>query len=447
MAGADQVADSEIGKRSLIRWPDEILGPPPGLKGINVLCWAQFIGLILIFSYLFGMQIRNQSGLFHHWRCDFINFYGIGEIVNEYPAARLYDYTLQTKMFDEINPAPAGTYGPSPYPPFVALFFSLFARFPFNSAYVLWAVVSLTLYISGIAATLRAVFPGEGAKNSLIFCLALEFSPFIVFTFANGQLSAIAIASVGFALLQEKNGKPFRSGLALSLLTYKPTLLLLLIPMLLITRRFKTLFGFITGAAGLMAIATIFDGIQIWPVYAGFLGMFGKVAGLNGHSALNLSIYVDWSSFSHLVPGGRSRIGLAILFCSTAATATWLAFLLWRSARSARPVQYLAWAATLTWTLLLNVYVPIYDSTLVVIAIILTLAALMDLKRTVATGWIVFLSVLIFAVSWVTVAIAVSHQIQLLTVVVAVLGWCQLGFLRRETLKSSSKRPIDLCAE
>ena len=431
MGGAKQTADLEQRGRTLFRWPDKFLGPPPGLKEINAACWGQFILVLLIFFFLVGAQIKNQWGIFRDWHCAFIYFYGIGHIANDYPAVRIYDYSLQQKVFNEINPAPEGFYGPSPYPPFVALFFSLFAHFPFNLAYVLWAVISLTLYISGIAASLKGAFPGERLKISLIFCFALEFCPFLVYTFANGQLAAIAVASVGVAIYQENCSKPIRSGLALSILAYKPSLLLLLIPMLVVTRRFKTLIGFVTGAAILSLVATAFTGVQIWPAYVRFLSVFGKVAGLEGHPGLKLARYIDLSTFSFLVPGGRSGIGLAILIFVTVTVAAVLSVLLWKSATAGKPAQFLAWAATLTWTLLLNVYVPIYDSILVVIAIVLTFRALKELEWGAATGWVALLSVSIFAASWVAIGIALSHRIQLLSILIGVLGLGQLFLLHR----------------
>jgi len=137
MDNADLNVGLEHHKASRLRWPNQFLGPPPGMKEINAACWFQFIALLLVFFVLFGAQIKNQSGLFRDWRCDFITIYGIGHIANEYSTTHLYNYDLQKKVFNEIHPAPEGTYGPSPYPPFVALFFSLFARFPFNQAYVL----------------------------------------------------------------------------------------------------------------------------------------------------------------------------------------------------------------------------------------------------------------------------------------------------------------------
>ena len=64
--------------------------------------------------------------------------------------------------------------------------------------------------------------------------------------------------------------------------------------------------------------------------------------------------------------------------------------LLYKSAVGEGSEQYLAWAVTLTWTLLLNVYVPTYDSVLVTIAVILTLGALRDMAWSTASGWIIF---------------------------------------------------------
>lgn len=447
MDGVNQTPRSEQHRRALIRWPEKILGPPPGLKEIHLACWAQFIALLLIFLVLVGAQIKNQSGIFHDWHSAFIYFYGIGHIANDYPAVRIYDYSLQQKVFNEINPAVEGFYGPSPYPPFVALFFSLFAHFPFNVAYVLWAVISLTLYFTGIAASLKGAFPGERLKISLVFCFALEFCPFLVYTFANGQLAAIAVASVGVAIYQESCSKPIRSGLALSILAYKPSLLLLLIPMLVVTRRFKTLFGFMTGAAILSLAATAITGVQIWPAYVRFLRLFGKVAGLEGHPGLNLARYIDLSSFSFLVPGGRSWFGLATLISVTVTVAAVLAVLLWRSAKAGRSAQHLAWAATLTWTLLLNVYVPIYDSVLVVVAIILTLRAIQEHEWTGVMGWAIFLSLLIFAVSWGAIGFATSHRIQPLSILIGILGVGQLFLLYRATREGLVKMEPALLAD
>jgi hypothetical protein len=278
-----------------------------------------------------------------------------------------------------------------------------------------------------------AVFPDERLKISLIVCLALAFYPFIFGTLLNGQLATIAICAAGLAIYQEKLGHLFRSGLALALLSYKPTLLLLLIPMLLLTRRFKTLLGFTAGTGVLILAGTAFAGVNIWPAYVHMLRYFGQVAGVSGASHLQLWKYLDLCSSFSAIAGGRSVAGTALLMSAIGASAAALAALLWNSPSRGRPAQWLTWAATLTWTLLLNVYVPIYDSVLVIIAVVLTLGALRDLGRSIAAEWITFLAIVLLALSWETESFAKVHGVQLLTVILVVLGSVQLLLLQQAT--------------
>ena len=114
-----------------------------------------------------------------------------------------------------------------------------------------------------------------------------------------------------------------------------------------------------------------------------------------------------------------------------AIVAVWLAALLWRSSAGSKPVQSLAWATVLTWTLVLNIYVPIYDSVLLTIALIVMLGALRELEWKGSEGWFFSLALLIIAVSWVTEPIAQSKGIQLLTVLLFAIGLWQAAQLHQ----------------
>jgi hypothetical protein len=94
-------------------------------------------------------------------------------------------------------------------------------------------------------------------------------------------------------------------------------------------------------------------------------------------------------------------------------------------------VQNLAWATVLTWTLVLNIYVPIYDSVLLTIALIVMLGALRELEWKGSEGWFFSLALLIIAVSWVTEPIAQSKGIQLLTVLLLAIGLWQAAQLHQ----------------
>jgi Glycosyltransferase family 87 len=427
-------------------WPRHLLGPRPGLKEINLVCWSLFVAFLLVpLCIVHAIQLKHGVGSVRQLNSDFVYLYGVGQIAREYPAASIYDSALQHQVFLSIQPPRNGTYGPSPYPPFVAMFFAPFTYVSFETAYYLWLGISLALYLFGIRAAAESVFPAEWLKTSLIICFALAFYPFIFGTLLNGQLATIAVCAVGVAIYQERLGNLFRSGLALALLSYKPTLLLLVVPMLLLTRRFRTLLGFTTGAGTLILGATAFAGTRIWPVYMRMLRDFGRVTGVRGTSHLQLWKYLDLNSAFAAIPDGGSVLGMTLLIFSIGAISAILAVLLWKSVLCGRPVQWLAWAATLTWTLLLNVYVPIYDSVLVTIAIVLTLGALRELGWSIAAEWITFLAIILFAVSWETESLAEIHGLQLLTIMLAAVGSAQLLLLHRamrQTLPQPVASPI-----
>lgn len=437
------VFGTAVRKSGLIAWPTLVLGPRPGLKEINLVCWGLFFGCVVIpVSFVFWLHLRaGQIG-------DFVYFYGIGRIANEYPPAKLYDYAVQVRVFNAISPLHTGDiWGPSPYPPLVARFFSLFARIPFKLACIVWAGISLAFYLTGIAVTVRKAFPEERLKRSLIFCFALAFPPFLLDTLVNGQLSTVAVCCIGLAILEERHSKPFLSGLVLSILTYKPTLLLLLLPMLLLTRKFRTLFGFMTGAVAVFLASTALDGIGIWPAYLNFLRFFSGILEIKERGPFRHWQFLDLRTLSLAIPGGRSSIAVAISICLMIAVLLWFSLLCIKSTTNQEPAQSLIWAAVLTWTLLLNVYVPIYDAPLVVIAMILTLGALRALGWTDATGWMIFFAILIFAVSWNTESVAQRYGVQPLTVLLLILGLGQLLLLDQAVRREPSQTGTEILAD
>ncbi|HEX6773709.1 MAG TPA: glycosyltransferase family 87 protein [Acidobacteriaceae bacterium] len=408
-----------------------MLGPPPGLTELNVACWTLFISFLLVpLGVVQWAHSRHEAHPIRQLNSDFVYVYGVGWIARTYSPALIYDLELQQQVFHSIEPPRDGIYGPSPYPPFVALFFAPLTYLSFESAYLVWLGISLGLYVTGIGAAAIAVFPRDRSSRSLTYCFALAFYPFLFGTLLNGQLASIAAGAVGVAMYQENRGRWFWSGLALSLLCYKPTLLVLLVPMLLLTRRFKTALGFVAGAGILVVGTTLVAGTHIWALYADMLRHFGSVTGAGGSSRLQLWKYLDLTSCFAAISGNKSANAMSILGAVMIVIEIALAALLWRSADAGRAAQWLAWAATFTSTLLLNVYVPIYDSVLVVIAIILTIGALREMAWERARSWVALTAVLILVFSWKTETIAHEHGIQLLTVLLLALGalqWILLG--------------------
>ena len=417
--------------------PEQDLASTASLRQLSTICWALLlVGFVVPLTVVVLISHRPPDG-------DFAGFYALGRILNTHPMADLYNYELQKQVCSQVH-ARAGGYGLLPYPPFVGIFFQPFALLPYAAAYVLWLLITLGLYAAGLKLLLDRFLPLDPVRRSLVFCFAFAYCPFPIDTAASGQLSAVAFFVLSAALCQDDAGHLFRSGLLMSLCLYKPTLLVLLLPMLLVTRRFRSLLGFATGAVALVGLPTAIGGFGIWTIFLRTLLTFGKIAGgTQAGGTLILVKYVDLTSFSSFVHGGRSRPGLALLLLCASATAVFLLRFWWTAPRRGKPFNALLWATTITWTLLLNVYVPMYDSILIVLALLVTAAALQQIpgrpmQRAFAALWI-----LILAGSWFSGWLDGRTSVQLLTLLFAALGVLEFVALGRISLaQPGSAHPV-----
>ena len=122
---------------------------------------------------------------------DFVEFYGIGKILNNFDAARMYDLKLavglQHSTLPSMDESQMLVFGHAPY---IALLFKPFAMLPYLWAYLAWLVFSASLYLTGLILLFRATgVPAE--QRTTGFLLALSFMPFIFETWIGGQLSVV----------------------------------------------------------------------------------------------------------------------------------------------------------------------------------------------------------------------------------------------------------------
>jgi hypothetical protein len=399
---------------------------------LSLICWGLFFALLVLPA---GVAVEHRIARGQLARTfaevDFVYFYGFGRIFDKYPAAEVYDYNLQERILTEVHPLDGRRYGPVAYAPFLGVFFRPFSRIPFFEAYLLWLAITFSFYMAGIALLTARFLPLDPLPRSLVFCFALCFYPFIGWTLLNGDISIIGFFAVALAFREEDLERPFRSGLALSICCYKPTLLVLLLPMLVVTRRFRTLLGFAAGGSLLALFATVVEGVHVWPGYFRALLNFGKGAGgLDSHPFKEPWKYVDFDSFASLFPGGGTALGRIVLV----SCALWAAFSLirfWRRSTGARkPASTLVWATTVTWTLVLNVYVPIYDSMLFIIGAIATAGVLKAVSER-HYRWFTVLWILTLGSSWITVTVAEASRVQIITFMFTALGALQLAAARQ----------------
>lgn len=424
-------------------WPRGIGLPTPSLKDANYFAWLLFLALLAAPALVVLIYFTSQGKL-----GDFAYFYGDGMLANQQRSVNLYNWQAQQQVFQQLvhhqQPGANSMPGPSPYPPFVALFFGLFARLPAKVAILLWVSLSLALYVAGVRAVLRLSFANNARLRSFLLCCALAFPPFFIDALANGQLSAIAVFALGMAIAFERHMRPYRSGLFLSILVYKPTLLLVLLPMLLLTRRFKALAGFATGSSALVLVSTIFQGLAIWPAYWKFLQFFRHLTKVNSPPIFFHWQFIDFSAFCAGVWGTHPGVAAAIRAAAMLPLACILAVLFLRAPKADSQAQNLVWAATLCWTLLLNVYVPFYDGSLFSLAFILTAATATVPRKIGELRVIVWAGLAVFTTAFFSKDIAEAHGVQIITLAIAAFGLAQLVILAGLTFPRATAPSVTL---
>jgi hypothetical protein len=120
-------------------------------------------------------------------------------------------------------------------------------------------------------------------------------------------------------------------------------------------------------------------------------------------------------------------VALGVLALGAAGVVPCLAKL-WRDARKGDDVGVsLAWASTLTWTTVLNLYVAAYDTPIILLGIVLVADALYRATRQVVPLVLRILFVLLYVVPWIPpVPIGDSKIVQLYTLVLVALGVYQV---------------------
>jgi hypothetical protein len=362
---------------------------------------------------------------------DFVEFYAAGRILNDHQEGRLYDLELQDKIYGEIVPGATSRTLPFVHAPLVAALFRPLARLPFSFALSLFLIITPLLFLGAVALLNARFGPSARDQQALVLVASLSFFPFVGYTWLGAQISVIGFLAIAVAVCEEDRGRLFVSGLALSLCLYKPSLLLLILPMLVFSGRYREAIGFVAGGCFLTAASVLVVGGGPTLAFADTMrGMAIRSTSVPG--LFNLYRCVDLNAFFRLLPYGRSVAGYAA-FGAIAVVAGYALVTAWVKCRTCdRAERLLVWAATLTWTLVLNIYTPFYDTILVVAAAILAYAAV---RARDGRGWHRLGPALlcVYVAPWLAESAARAFRIQIYTVVLGVFGMLLLSEARKTT--------------
>ena len=333
-------------------------------------CWLAIFAAVLaafFISYFLGSVnkvLRPLGG-------DFPQFFAIGVLLRDFGTEKLYDLDFQDRVLHQVVPLlRSDEQLPFAYPPFIAVPFVPLSMLPYSASFAIWLLISTAAYAGAIAITLRAIPVLSCIEQLTVWLVALSFEPFAFECLVGGQLSTVGCLGMAATIALQRAQRHFVAGLALSTLCYKPTLLVLTIPMLVIVKEWRILAGVFGGFAGIAAASVATLGLKANLNAVGVLTIYARAGGSVAGS-FNTIKYVDIAAFLKLL-GLRADLvrPLALTFIVPAVAA--LAFAWRRAYRSTdRGARDLALAALLCFTPLCSPYGPIYDVLLCVPGLIL----------------------------------------------------------------------------
>ena len=237
-------------------------------KAANRVVVLSLVALTLFHLALFWGQYVSSSAR----NSDFTSFYAAAMLVREGSAGDLYTYEAQEKIHRELFPGSGPDADPVLFyyhPPFELLVFLPLTFLSFRMAYLIWVVANLFLLVS-LPFLLR---PSLGAlwrhHPPVVFLAGLAFFPVLV-TLLQGQDSLLLLLVIAMAYVALSRGKEGTAGGLLALGLFKFHLIVPLVLVFLLRRRWKLLLGFLGVAAGLVLLSisiTGWEGSMKYPYF------------------------------------------------------------------------------------------------------------------------------------------------------------------------------------
>lgn len=382
--------------------------------------WLNFAWLaVAVFYALFTAGTLRTRGLFDYLGSDYLAFRASADISRALGFAQVYDLATQDAyqrpLFEAYASGPLhGAYAPVPtpfLPPFIFMLWPLLLLAPVPG-FVAWTAVNA----AGLALYLWRFTRAVGLRcREYLFPVLLSAPAFATLFF--GQVNVWLLVCLGEFFLAFSREKEFRSGLWLSGLLLKPQMLVLLLPGLLIGRRFRALAGF--AAAGLVigVLSLLLAGPQ------GTLDLGRLLLGYSrGLATNNPQVMVNWRSLAvnlqAVLPGAWAWVAAGIGMALTAA----LGLALWFRPAALPSVQpgvallgtYAATCAA-TWHAHVSAALP---------AVVLLLGVRPQVPRWLVNLWLL-IPTLLFPVAFLAVP-GIAHNLvglSLLLLNLLLVGW------------------------
>jgi hypothetical protein len=288
----------------------------------------------------------------------------------------------------------------------------------------MWIFVSIGLYVCGFQLVRKTFHTIPHDASTVALLLALSFEPFLMECVIGGNSSAFGFFAIALALFLDRKRKFMLSGMALGLCLYKPTFLLLILPMVVFARRIRLLYGFIICGILLAGISYLAIGKQPCIDYVNILLGTSRLS-IGSQDFFRTFKYVDIFSFFRLLLRGSSPYDMISAVIIILVSLPFLIKFWVKLDHLDDKRRDLVWAFTITLTAVFNLHFGIYDSIIVVLAILLTTNVLYIKNGAALPPVFRSLIIVLYLTPWITQLIAGFMGFQLMTVVLILTGGYQ----------------------
>lgn len=227
---------------------------------------------------------------------DYCGYYGAGLTMNNGKIADIYNSQIlgqfQSDFFSSVGASAQYTEVISMvYLPIFMVPLKLLALFSYPISLMIWYLINFSGLVLYLIYFYRQVSDGKPEMKILVLFL-LSYP--VLLTFNYGQLNVFLVICVGEFLRSLFIQKPLRAGIWLGGWLLKPQLLILILPYLLIQKKYKALLGFVISSALLFGSSFLLVG------WGGMSNLFNLIfESAEGGAASHYEYMMNWRMLSY----------------------------------------------------------------------------------------------------------------------------------------------------
>jgi hypothetical protein len=253
------------------------------MRKLTVIAGALLLAVALggaLAPHIHRAQIENS---------DFVNFYVGASIVHRGDGAKLYQQDTQRAVLRSVLQRDSIQY--FLHPPFEAAALAPLASLSFERAFVMWTAINVAV-LALLPLVLMPCIPLV-ARRPYVGLIGFFFLPVLVaLTLGQDSILLLFIISLAYLLMDKK--MDLAAGLVLALASIKFQYLIVLIPLLLMSRKWRVVAGIGLGCAGLAAVSTY---VISWRGFENYFGFVCAIDTLAGPGAPNPALMVNVRGF------------------------------------------------------------------------------------------------------------------------------------------------------